>query len=91
VDHGAILRTDERRALALLAEGRWLGARDGDGRRRAWVQLSQHAGDDVPVGWDVFARLRDAGYLAPGASLPRGGRRFHLTPAGRRAVGAPGA
>ena len=91
MDHAAILRTDERRALVLMTEGRWLGAHDGDGRRRAWVQLSRRDGDDIPVGWDVFARLRAAGYLAAGARLPRGGRRFHLTAAGRAILTAPGA
>jgi CheY-like chemotaxis protein len=84
------LRTDERRALGLLADGRWLVATEyPDGRRRAWVQLSPYPGDAIPVGHDVLARLLEAGYLRPAGRAVAGQRRFHLTPAGAALAATP--
>jgi hypothetical protein len=84
------LRTDVRRALALLAEGRWVRERPAyDGRATAEVQLSKYPGDAVPIGLDVLALLTAAGYVAPGRTLPRGDRRHNLTTAGLAALAAP--
>lgn len=83
------LRTDERRALALLADGRWLEGHHLRGRqRRAGVRLSKYRGDEIPVGWDVLERLRAAGFLVPGRRLPGGAERFYLTGAGRAVLDA---
>jgi CheY-like chemotaxis protein len=87
---GAELRTDERRALRLLADGRWLAVELGpDGRRRAAVRLSAHPGDEVPVGRDVVARLLGSGLLRPGRRISAGELRLHLTPAGRAMAAQP--
>jgi hypothetical protein len=86
-----VLRTDEQRALVLMADGdHWLGAQPScpGCRARAWVQLSKYRGDEIPVGWDVFERLLEAGYLTPGRRVRETGRQFWLTTDGRRATDA---
>jgi len=80
------LRTDERRALALLVDGWWVRASIGaDGRRRASVQLSKYPADAIPIGWDVLSALAARGYVAEGRRLPGGDRRFMPTDARRAA------
>jgi hypothetical protein len=82
-----LLRTDVRRALFLLGDGKWLRVDRPTGRRpRAAVQLSKYRGDEVPVGLDVLALLASAGYVAPGRTLPGGAWRYDLTAPGRLAL-----
>ena len=82
------LRTDVRRALRVLAEGRWVRADlPARGRGRAAVQLSKYKDDLIPLGVDVLGVLRGAGWVVEGRRLPGGQRRFVLTPAGRAALG----
>lgn len=77
-----------RRALALLAEGKWVRVALDNGRHPcAAVQLSKHRADVVPIGLDVLELLRARGYVAPGRGLPGGDWRFDLTPAGRARLG----
>jgi hypothetical protein len=85
------LRTDARRALALLLEGgRWIRISvDQVGRRRAGVQLSAYRGDAIPVGADVLDLLVSQGLVVAGRRLPGGDRRFVLTAGGRAALQTP--
>jgi CheY-like chemotaxis protein len=81
------MRTDVRRALCVLAGGRWVRAHLPE-RGRAWaaVQLSKYTCDVIPVGVDVLGLLRGDGWVAEGRRLPGGERRFVLTAAGRAAL-----
>jgi hypothetical protein len=82
-----LFRTDVRRALFLLRDGKWLRVDRPTGRRpRAAVQLSRYPCDVVPVGLDVLALLAAAGYVAPGRTLPGGAWRYDLTAPGRLAL-----
>ena len=85
------LRTDELRALRMLAEdGLWLGATAAGGPRlRAWVQCSKYRGDEIPVGWDTFARLEAAGYLAPGRRVRGTARQYRINASGRAVLAPP--